>query len=229
LDWLDNYSVVEACQDYTVTNNYNGTIPNLCNGGPITVTWTVVDGCGASSTASAEIIVTPDTTPPTFVNCPTNMTVNADVDLCAANVIYSTPVATDCNLPATVAFTSGIASGQTFPLGTTTIVFTATDNCGNTNTCSFTITVVDSAIPSIACPSNAVEVCADNAVYVVKHGSDQPDWRRELPRIQRCLHDLRCNDRQWHRQHSIRHQLRIRHQHDHLYDHREPMAKRLQL
>jgi hypothetical protein len=65
LDWLDNYTVVEACQDYTVTNNYNGTIPNLCNGGPITVTWTVIDGCGASSTASAEIIVTPDTNDPT--------------------------------------------------------------------------------------------------------------------------------------------------------------------
>ncbi|MBK9567424.1 MAG: HYR domain-containing protein [Saprospiraceae bacterium] len=164
LAWLQAYTVTEACSDYIVTNNYNGSIPNLCNGGPTTVMWTVTDECGATGSATSQIVVTPDTQGPTFVNCPADITVNVDIDLCASNVIYSTPVATDCNGVASVTRTSGIVSGGVFPLGATSIVFTATDNCGNTSTCNFTITVVDSDKPSISCPSNTVVVCTDNNV-----------------------------------------------------------------
>ncbi|MBK9567423.1 MAG: HYR domain-containing protein [Saprospiraceae bacterium] len=164
LAWLQAYTVTEACSDYTVTNNYNGSIPNLCNGGPTTVMWTVTDECGATGSATSQIVVTPDTQGPTFVNCPADITVNVDIDLCASNVIYSTPVATDCNGVASVTRTSGIVSGGVFPLGATSIVFTATDNCGNTSTCNFTITVVDSDKPNISCPSNTVVVCTDNNV-----------------------------------------------------------------
>jgi hypothetical protein len=162
VDWLDNYTVTEACQSYTVSNNYTGILPNLC-GGSQTITWTVTDGCGATGSSSAMIVVSNDVTPPVFSNCPANITVNVDVDLCASNVVYSTPIATDCNNPVTVVRTSGIASGSTFPLGVSTIVFTATDRCGNTNTCSFTITVVDTDVPSISCPSNDVVVCANGS------------------------------------------------------------------
>ena len=67
----------------------------------------------------------------------------------------------DCDQNVNVALTSGIPSGAPFPIGTTTILYTATDECGNTATCSFDITVVDSDIPSISCPSNDVIVCTD--------------------------------------------------------------------
>ncbi|MBK8624415.1 MAG: HYR domain-containing protein [Saprospiraceae bacterium] len=162
VDWLDNYTVTEACQTVTVRNNYTGILPNLC-GGSQTVTWTVTDGCGATGSSSAMIVVSNDVTPPVFSNCPANITVNVDVDLCASNVVYSTPIATDCNNPVTVVRTSGIASGSIFPLGVSTIVFTATDRCGNTNTCSFTITVVDTDVPSISCPDNDVVVCTNGS------------------------------------------------------------------
>src|SRR6267143_2152071 len=33
-------------------------------------------------------------------------------------------------------------SGSTFPIGTTTVTVTAWDDCGLTNTCTFTITVI---------------------------------------------------------------------------------------
>ena len=160
LAWIDNYTVTEACQDYTVTNNFTGNVGNLC-GGNTTITWTVTDGCGATGTTSAMIIVTPDNTPPVFANCPSNLYVNVDVDLCGANVIYSTPIANDCNGPVTVALTSGIVSGGLFPVGATTITFTATDACSNTSTCSFDILVQDSDIPQVYCPSNDVVVCTD--------------------------------------------------------------------
>jgi hypothetical protein len=79
--WLDNYTVVEACQNYTVTNDYNGNLPNLCILDSIKVRWTVLDGCGASDVDSAYIISTIDNTPPVFINCPGNMTVNVDAAL----------------------------------------------------------------------------------------------------------------------------------------------------
>jgi hypothetical protein len=64
LDWLDNYTVVEACQDYTVTNNYNGTIPNSVQWWP---NHGNLDGIRMAAERAvrpaAEIIVTPDTTP----------------------------------------------------------------------------------------------------------------------------------------------------------------------
>ena len=37
-----------------------------------------------------------------------------------------------------------------FPVGTTTVTYTATDDAGNTTTASFDITVTDSEAPSIA-------------------------------------------------------------------------------
>jgi len=49
-------------------------------------------------------------------------------------------------------------SGSTFPKGTTTVTATATDASGNTASCSFTVTVVDTQPPSIACPSNITAV-----------------------------------------------------------------------
>jgi len=166
--WLEGYSVTEACQAYTVTNDYNANAiaDNSC-GGTITVTWTVTDDCGATGTATADLIIADDDTGPAFVNCPvSDITVNVDSDVCASFVTFSTPIAQDCNSPVTVnqiANGSGglIRSGQEFPLGTTEIVFQAEDNCGNTTNCTFNITVQDSQDPTIACPSNDVVVCVD--------------------------------------------------------------------
>jgi subtilisin-like proprotein convertase family protein len=161
--WLEDYSVTEACQDYTVTNNYMGSIPSLC-GGMETVTWNVIDGCGAMSSATAMIIVADDNTPPTFASISNDLTVNVDVDNCESSVVFSTPVGADCNEPITitqVANTDGdlLSSGAEFPLGTTTVVFEAEDACGNTARDSFDITVVDSQLPSLSCLSNDVEKC----------------------------------------------------------------------
>ena len=53
----------------------------------------------------------------------------------------------------TVTMTSGLASGAAFPVGTTTVEYTAS-SCGGSETCSFDVTVNDSETPTISCPSN---------------------------------------------------------------------------
>ena len=163
--WLLSLDITDAndCSGYELSNNYNGDIPGLlCDGDPgVIIQFTATDECGNTGVCQS-IITRDDTTVPYFVNCPTDMTVNVDTDLCTSNVVYSQPVALDeCDEDVSVALTSGIASGTAFPIGSTTILFTATDECDNTSTCTFDITVVDSDIPQIDCPSNRVVVCTD--------------------------------------------------------------------
>jgi hypothetical protein len=161
--WLLSTDITDGsgCSEVILSNNYNGNLPTLlCSGNPGTIVqFTATDACGNSQSCQALITIN-DTTAPLFANCPTDITVNVDVDLCSSNVVYSQPVALDqCDLDIDIALTSGLASGTTFPLGTTAILFTAVDECGNGTTCTFNITVEDSDIPEIDCPSNRVVVC----------------------------------------------------------------------
>ncbi|HIB48693.1 MAG TPA: HYR domain-containing protein [Flavobacteriaceae bacterium] len=49
---------------------------------------------------------------------------------------------------------AGLPSGFNFPVGTTTNTFLATDTSGNTDTCSFDITITDSTPVTITCPAD---------------------------------------------------------------------------
>ncbi|MBE0649149.1 MAG: HYR domain-containing protein [Bacteroidales bacterium] len=96
------------------------------------------------------------------ITCPANITVNATnmVD-CFVEVIYPEPVATDnCQLP-TVELTSGLASGSLFPVGETTVTYTATDGNNNATSCSFTVTVVDATPPVAVCQN--IDIYLDEA------------------------------------------------------------------
>ncbi|MCW8896915.1 MAG: HYR domain-containing protein [Flavobacteriales bacterium] len=55
----------------------------------------------------------------------------------------------------TVTQLSGLSSGSTFPVGVTTNTFEVS-NGTQMDTCSFTVTVNDTEIPTISCPSNVV-------------------------------------------------------------------------
>lgn len=60
-----------------------------------------------------------------------------------AVVSYGIPVAnSDCTCPGiAVQLTDGLTSGSTFPLGSTKVCYLATDSCGNTASCCFTVTL----------------------------------------------------------------------------------------
>ena len=163
--WLTQATTSDICSDVSVSTNFDpANLPDNCGATVQVVTFTATDDCGNTNTCTATITID-DSIDPVFVNCPDDMTVAVDVDVCGANVIFSTPVAQDqCDMNVAVSQTMGLASGTTFPTGNTLIEFTATDDCGNTATCQFTITVVDTDIPIILCPSNDVVVCTDDAV-----------------------------------------------------------------
>ncbi len=114
-------------------------------------TWTATDPNTGLSSSCVQEISLEDNTPPTFNNCPSDITVDGGGN-CQKTVTWTAPVASDnCGVDNV---TSNYSSGQTFQLGATTVTYTATDNCGNTTVCSFVVTVVNTVIPSIICPSN---------------------------------------------------------------------------
>jgi hypothetical protein len=91
-----------------------------------------------------------DTTAPQ-ITCPQNITVNPEQGVCNPTVNYTTPTATDNCSSTTVMCTP--ASGSSFPLGTTTVTCTATDQSNNMAQCMFTVTVNGTPF-SITCPDN---------------------------------------------------------------------------
>jgi gliding motility-associated-like protein/uncharacterized repeat protein (TIGR01451 family) len=115
--------------------------------GTNTVTFTATDTSGNTSQCSFDIIVE-DTEDPTL-ECPSDIVRSTDSGICGAIVEFEIPEGFDNSGNVTVEQTEGLASGEVFPVGTTTITFTTSDEAGNTVSCSFEITVVDDEAPVI--------------------------------------------------------------------------------
>jgi photosystem II stability/assembly factor-like uncharacterized protein len=87
--------------------------------------------------------------------CPANITVSNDPGVCGAVVTYVTPTETG-NCGGTI--TSDHPSGETFPVGTTTVTLTDTRLDGTKTTCSFTVTVNDTEFPVVSQPTNTPNI-----------------------------------------------------------------------
>ena len=133
--------------------------------GPNTVTLTVTDVNGNTSTCTT-IVTVEDSIPPAIA-CPADITVNTDLGNCSAIVNFPMPIASDNCGVATVTQTMGDPSGSMFPVGATTIEFTATDVNGNTNTCSFIITVIDNEAPVAVCQNITIQLDAAGNASIV--------------------------------------------------------------
>jgi len=124
--------------------------------GSTTVTWTVTDAYGNTATCTSNVTVTDDEAP--AISCPAAITQANDAGDCGAIVSIGAATATDnCAIDA---ITSDAPVDGHFPVGTTTVTWTATDIHGNSTTCTQDITVTDDEAPSISCPA-AISQTAD--------------------------------------------------------------------
>ena len=80
-----------------------------------------------------------DSQPPIISGCPLDITENSD-SRTTVNITWTQPTATDNSEAVTL--TSDYSPGDRFPIGTTTVTYTATDASGNNETCLFNVTVV---------------------------------------------------------------------------------------
>jgi len=131
------------------------------------ITWTVTDSVGLSSSCTQLITVNSndcatDTTPPTItapadVNLSTPDGVVGSCGLVVGESSLGTAEVSD-NCTVNVVRT-GVPAGNFFPVGPTTITYTATDSAGNTVSDTQVVTITDGSAPSIAAPPDASYVC----------------------------------------------------------------------
>ena len=136
--------------------------------GTTIVAYTATDSAGNSASCATSITVV-DTTAPTIV-CPAPVTVEATQPF-AAFVVVGPATASDIAGPVTVS----PAISTVFPLGTTSVTFTATDASGNSSSCSTSVTVVDTTPPTIACPQNTTVVAGPGGTAVVTYSASATD------------------------------------------------------
>lgn len=111
--------------------------------GTTTVTWTATDANGNQATATQSVTIV-DTTAP-VVTAPADITAEANAVLSSLDIGQA--VASDI-FPVTIV--NDAPAG--FPLGTTTVTWTATDSSGNTAIAAQSVTVVDTTPPALTVP-----------------------------------------------------------------------------
>ena len=125
--------------------------------GITTITWTASDAAGNASSATETVTVN-DTQPPALT-VPATVTINTSAtNLTACNLFVSdatlgTASAND-NCTTVTVVGSGVPAGNLFPVGTTTITYSAKDLVGNITTATQLVTVLDKPPSVISCPAN---------------------------------------------------------------------------
>jgi Tol biopolymer transport system component len=147
--FLASATASDGCEPTpNLTNNAPAVFPKGTT--PVTFTATDVDFLGASSTCNATVQVV-DTTPPAMT-CPASISVEC-----------SQHTGTPATNPAISAFLAGASAADLcgsasavsndaptfFPLGKTSVTFSATDADGNVGHCSADVNVVDTTPPTI--------------------------------------------------------------------------------
>ncbi len=127
--------------------------------GETIVVITVTDASGNTATCVVSVDVA-DFLPPVITNCPAEVPVAANAN-CEGLVPDLTGSATvDDNCDDSVTVTQSPAADALITDGSVVVVLEASDDAGNTSTCTVTVTVVDDASPSIVCPVDQ-DVAAD--------------------------------------------------------------------
>ena len=157
-----------AAGNFTLVNVGLGGVPAITSvtavGGTPATQWTVTASTGSGSGTLGLNMVNGSGISASIANLPFTGQVYA-IDMVAPTVTCSSniTVTANGNCPAVVNFTvaasdnvalanatTNPASGSAFPLGTNTVTVTARDTAGNTNFCTFKVTVVAGAAPQLS-------------------------------------------------------------------------------
>ncbi len=157
---LDAYGPSCICDNILLTHNFStwGNRQTLKGAffpiGTTEVEWWA-EACGSNCHSdTCRIVVTVvDEEPPVFINCPYSdvFTVGLYPGACEGGAIWSIPVATDNCSGVTVTQISGPQQGTQLLPGQYTMIYEAVDASGNIARCAFTLKVVDTEYPLLAC------------------------------------------------------------------------------
>ncbi|NVJ86007.1 MAG: HYR domain-containing protein, partial [Algoriphagus sp.] len=130
------------------------------------VTYRATDAAGNTAECSFTVTITEseDNEDPVINDCPSDITISNDSGNCAAVVNWIAPIATDNS--GSVSLISNYEPGSIFPVGTTQVIYTATDGSGNQFTCSFNVIVTDNELPIVLTQDLEFSIDAEDIITV---------------------------------------------------------------
>lgn len=137
--------VTDNCDNVSVSHNAPQNFPV----GFTQVTWTAVDASGNSSIATQDITIMDIEKP--VITAPAGIIISTSPGACIATT-YNLGIAQATDNCSTVTISNNAPSQ--FPIGNTSVTWTATDASGNTATATQLVTVRDLENPVITAPSN---------------------------------------------------------------------------
>lgn len=126
--------------------------------GTHTITHEVIDPSQNTKTCTFQLEVIDNTTP--NIQCPNN------IAQCQPLVVYTAPEAEfPCSETVSLVSTHGLESGMSFPIGVSNMEYLVTSTNGNTNSCTFTITIFDEPIIAQV-QERILYLCGNSSVIV---------------------------------------------------------------
>ena len=160
---FDPTSISDNCTVNVVSNDFNNASSLSGEVFPIgnhPITWQIVDNSGNTNTCSFTVTVT-DTISPQ-ITCPGNQTVYTSSSSCdypvSGTEFDPTSISDNCtvNVVSNDFNNASSLSGEVFSIGNHPITWQVVDSSGNTNSCNFMLTVVDTISPSITCQTSTI-------------------------------------------------------------------------
>lgn len=166
-----NIVAFDNCIEFTLSF-LESPLPSPCVGGTFTRTWIAIDTSNNQSIFTQNITLRQDTTPPTWVTNPISLSIDCDGTFSVNDSINSWlavdghGIAIDSSGTIITNDFVGL-SGNCGVSGSTSVIFTATDSCGNAATTQATIEVNDSMPPTIIAEANDTTViCSEGNLSI---------------------------------------------------------------
>lgn len=172
----DNCTTTITFNTPTVTNTSCGAIVTQTSGlpsgsdfpvGDNYIEFTATNDLGETTVCSFTFTVEDNENPVITSVCPSDIVMDNSATGTGTTVTYDAITFTDnCTELSNLSITqiAGLSSGSVFPIGTTYNKIEATDESGNTTTCSFYVTVNDTFTPQIACQDYAVDITSSSNI-----------------------------------------------------------------
>lgn len=157
---LTNFSstalVLDNCPDYSIIQS--PAVGTVLQTGTNQIQLEVIDVDGNIAQCTFELMVLENIAP--TITCPSN------ISTCDPVVNYTDPTYNDnCFAFLTQTDGSGLSSGSTFPIGTTTLTYMVEDSSNNTQSCSFTVQILE--FPSTAnILDDTISLCGTNSTLI---------------------------------------------------------------
>jgi uncharacterized repeat protein (TIGR01451 family) len=154
-----------------VANGNCGTVTaSPASGSVFPVGTTVVTVSSSVGGGTCSFAVTVIDSPAPTITCPANQTVQAPSGETEVTIDVGTPNATGSNVVIGSSRSDERPVTDPYPIGTTTITWSATDEFGRVATCVQTIVVTSTDTPTISCPSNKTFTSLNGCSYTATAG-----------------------------------------------------------